>query len=115
MTLRDRAAQFCPFAALTGYEDAINETARLTDDRLDLAEDFRMGLDEKLMAIMAKHSEKPVVTITYFRPDEKKAGGSYEVAEGHICKLDLLERMIILDDKTRIRMDDVTAIEAAFL
>lgn len=111
MTLRDRAAQFSPFAALSGYDAAISETARLTEERLELTEDCRRGLDEQLMKIMAQASEKPVVVITYFKPDARKNGGSYEVAEGCIRKLRSYERVIVMEDKTEIPVDDVAAID----
>jgi len=111
MALENRAAQFSPFAALTGYDAAISETARVTEEKVELTEDCRMSLDEQLMRIMSKVSERPVVVITYFKADERKDGGSYEVVEGCIRKLNLYERMIVMEDKTEIRMDDIVAIE----
>ena len=77
MSLHDRAAQFSPFAALTGYEDAVEETARLTDTRLELSEDMKTILNEKMQMIVDNMDADPIVTITYFVPDKKKEGGAY--------------------------------------
>ena len=84
MSMHDRAAQFSPFAALTGYDAAIKETARWTDEKIDLDETSKVSLDEKLLFIMSRLAEKPVVTITYFKKDDRKDGGTYEVIEGCI-------------------------------
>ena len=111
MSMRDRAAQFSPFAALTGHDAAIKETARLTDGFVDLDESMKATLDEKLVLILEKLNEKPMVTITYFLKDEKKAGGSYEVAEGWIRKVDFYERVIEMGDRSKILLDHVVDIE----
>lgn len=113
MSMRDRAAQFSPFAALTGHDAAIKETARLTDAFVDLDETMKAGLDDKLALILEKLDEKPQVTITYFQKDERKAGGSYEVAEGWIRKVDFYERVIVMGDRSRISLDNVADIESA--
>lgn len=112
MSMRDRAAQFSPFAALTGHDAAIKETARLTDSFMDLDETMKAGLDEKLVLILEKLTEKPEVVITYFLKDERKAGGSYEVAEGWIRKVDFYERVIEMGDRSRISLDHVVDIES---
>ena len=112
MSMRDRAAQFSPFAALTGHDAAIKETARLTDGFVDLDESMKATLDEKLVLILEKLNEKPMVTITYFLKDEKKAGGSYEVAEGWIRKVDFYERVIEMGDRSKILLDHVIDIES---
>jgi len=112
MSMRDRAAQFSPFAALTGHDAAIKETARLTDSFIDLDDTMKTGLDEKLMLIMERISEKPQVTITYFLKDERKAGGSYEVAEGWIRKVDFYERVIVMGDRSRIRIDHIVELDS---
>ena len=111
MSMRDRAAQFSPFAALTGHDAAIKETARLTDGFVDLDESMKATLDEKLVLILERSNEKPIVTITYFLKDEKKLGGSYEVAEGWIRKVDFYERVIEMGDRSKILLDHVVDIE----
>ena len=111
MSMRDRAAQFSPFAALTGHDAAIKETARLTDGFVDLDESMKTTLDEKLVLILEKSNEKPVVTITYFLKDERKTGGSYEVVEGWIRKVDFYERVIEMGDRSKILLDHVVDIE----
>ena len=112
MSMRDRAAQFSPFAALTGHDAAIKETARLTDGFVDLDESMKATLDEKLVLILERSNEKPIVTITYFLKDEKKAGGSYEVVEGWIRKVDFYERVIEMGDRSKILLDYVIDIES---
>ena len=113
MSMWDRAAQFSPFAALTGHDAAIKETARLTDAFVDLDETMKAGLDDKLALILERLDEKPQVTLTYFQKDERKAGGSYEVAEGWIRKVDFYERVIVMGDRSRISLDNVADIESA--
>ena len=110
MSMHDRAAQFSPFSALTGHEAAIRETARLTDARVDLDETYKMELDEKLLMILSQLKPRPMVSITYFKKDEKKAGGSYEIIEGVIRKVDLTERMIVMENRLKIRIDDIVDI-----
>ncbi len=107
MAIADRAAQFSPFAALTGYEDAVWETARLTDERRDLDEDLRVRLNEKLMLLQQKSAEQPKVSITYFVPDARKEGGSYETLEGNIKRIDTYGKVIIMQDGSRIAMDAI--------
>lgn len=105
MPLIDRAAQFAPFAALTGYGDAIDETARLTDVRPDLDEQQLSELNERLLQIMAKPNS--VVRITYFVPDEKKSGGRYEQMEGVIKKIDEIAKVIVMDGGEKIPLSDI--------
>ena len=112
MSMHDRAAQFSPFAALTGYDAAIKETARVTDEKIDLDENSRAGLDEILLILVDKMQEKPHVTITYFKKDERKSGGSYEIAEGTIRKVDFYEREIVMEDRMRVRIEDIIEIES---
>ena len=88
MSLRDRAAQFSPFAALTGHSDAIDEAARLTDRRIELDESQIAELDGKLQIIAERIGEHPTVAVTWFRPDEKKAGGAYVEKTGAVKKID---------------------------
>ena len=110
MSMHDRAAQFSPFSALTGHEAAIRETARLTDAKVDLDETYKMELDEKFLMILSQLKQRPMVSITYFKKDEKKAGGSYEIIEGVIRKVDLTERMIVMENRLKIRIDDIVDI-----
>ena len=99
MSLYERVAQFSPFAALTGYEDAVEETARLTDARLELSEDMKTILNEKMQMIIDNLDADPIVTITYFVPDKKKAGGAYVDVTGIVKEIDEYERCIVMTDK----------------
>ena len=112
MPVADRAAQFSPFAALTGYEAAVQETARLTDERIELNEDELAALDEKLRTVLAWNGEAPLVSITYIQADDRKAGGSYNTAQGYIRKLDELRRVIVMQDGSKIPVDDVLEISS---
>ena len=111
MPMSDRAAQFAPFAALTGYDSAIKETGRLTDERIELDVEALSALDMKYQILMEALDEAPEVTITYFQPDERKAGGKYVSAVGTVKKIDDFERRITMRDGTRIPMDDVLSID----
>ena len=111
MPMSDRAAQFAPFAALTGYDAAIKETGRLTDERIELDVEALSALDMKYQILMEALDEAPEVTITYFQPDERKAGGKYVSAVGAVKKIDDFERRITMRDGTRIPMDDVLSID----
>lgn len=84
MPMLDRAAQFSPFAALTGYDDAIHETARLTNNKVDLSEEEKETLDRKQQILSEKLSNHPALTITYFVPDAKKSGGAYVTISGNL-------------------------------
>ena len=107
MPMSDRAAQFAPFAALTGYDSAIKETGRLTNERIELDEDALTALNVKYQFLMDALDEEPEIKITYFKPDERKAGGEYVSAIGAVKKGDDFERVITMQDGTRIPMDDV--------
>ena len=111
MPMSDRAAQFAPFAALTGYDSAIKETGRLTDERIELDVEALSALDMKYQLLMEALDEAPEVTITYFQPDERKAGGKYVSAVGAVKKIDDFERRITMRDGTRIPTDDVLSID----
>ena len=111
MPMSDRAAQFAPFAALTGYDSAIKETGRLTDERIELDEESLTALDMKYQLLMDALNEAPKVTITFFQPDERKAGGKYLTATGAVKKVDDFERRITMQDGTKIPMDDVLSID----
>ena len=110
MPMIDRAAQFQPFRALTGYEDAVQETARLTDERVELTEDEKSLLDAKLQKLADKISSRPLVTITYFRPDQKKAGGAYVSATGRLKKMDDFAGVLVLLEGQRIVIEDIVDI-----
>lgn len=111
MTVIDRAAQFSPFAALTGYAAAIKETARLTDDRVELDEYIKGALSEKLQLLAERIKEYPEIIITYFQPDVKKNGGSYVTANSTAKKIDEYKRMVVMSDGTAIPIDDIISID----
>ena len=111
MPMSDRAAQFAPFAALTGYDSAIKETGRLTDERIELDEEALTTLDMKYQLLMDAVDDEPEVTITYFQPEERKTGGKYVSATGAVKKVDDFERRIIMQDGLKILMDDVLSID----
>ncbi len=110
MSMRDRAAQFSPFAALTGYEDAIDETGRLTEQRRELSEQEQAEINSCLTSIASKLNQQPKVRVEYFVPDAVKAGGAYVTETGCAKKLSLAERTITLNTGTVIGMDDIAQI-----
>lgn len=109
MPMSDRAAQFSPFAALTGYGDAIDETARLTDARIELSEEERAELDYKQQYLSTLDS--PMVTVTYFVPDSRKSGGAYVTHTGVLKRVDEVERMVVFKDGLRVPLDEVMDIK----
>lgn len=111
MAAIDRAAQFSPFAALTGYDAAVKETARLTDKRIEIDESRKSELDEKLQIIREHLGEEVEVAFTYFVPDARKGGGSYCTTVGLVKKLDHYERQIVLRDGRVIPLDEVIEVE----
>ena len=111
MPIYERAAQFSPFAALTGYGAAVRETARLTDSRGELEEDAKTFLDMKLRVLADRIKEHPAAAITYFKADTRKAGGAYVTAVGPVKKIDNIERSIVMMEGTRIPIEDVFEIE----
>ena len=110
MTMENRAAQFSPFAALTGYDDATREEARLVDMKQELSEDMKDIIDAKLAVIEQHIKEQPEISVTYFQPDEKKTGGRYTTVSGNVRKLDGVEHVIIMADGTKIPIGDVRLI-----
>lgn len=112
MSMVDRAAQFSPFAALTGYDAAIKETGRLTDEKVNLSEEEKEALDRKQQILMEWLGDHPALTITFFVPDEKKSGGEYMTKSGNLKKIDEFERVMLLTDGTKIPLDDVVEIES---
>ncbi len=111
MTAIDRAAQFSPFAALTGYDAAIKETARLTDERVKLDEYMKDVLSDKLQVIAERIKEYPEIVVTYFQPDAKKNGGAYVTAIGATKKIDEYDRVVIMTDDTAIPIDEIISID----
>ena len=110
MSNYDRAAQFSPFAALTGFEAAIAETARLTDHRIELDEGGKALLDEKLRLIEENLQENPEIIVTYFQPDLRKMGGAYLEKAGRVKKLDAYSCAIVFTDGMAIRIEDISDI-----
>ena len=110
MPLLNRAAQFSPFAALTGHEDAILEAERLTEAFPELGEDQKELLDQKLALLGESLKEQPEIEVIYFRPDEKKEGGEYVTVAGNVKKIRETDRMVVLTDGTRIPVEDIIEI-----
>ena len=112
MSAHDRAAQFSPFAALTGHDEAIQETARLTDKKVELDEATKTMLNEKFNFIMEHIYDQPEITTTYFIPDTLKDGGRYVLFTGKVKKYDYLNRILHFIDNTEIKIDDIIEIES---
>ena len=110
MSRIDRAAQFAPFSALTGYGAAVEETARLTEGLTELDETARALLNEKLRMLADSLGDEPQISITYFRPDERKAGGAYVTVSGIVKTLDEYTRTVIMRDQTVIPMEHIREI-----
>lgn len=115
MPLIDRAAQFSPFAALTGYDAAVVETARLTDQKLELDEMQKEHISEQLFFLQERVPEQPEATVVYFVPDEKKAGGAYVTASGEIKKIDDYTQLLSFTDGTKIPFDSIYLIQSEAL
>lgn len=111
MPMYDRAAQFSPFAALSGYGESIKETARQTDAVAVLSEDALAALDERLAVLLAAKEAEPQVCVTYFKPDAKKSGGAYCRHCGAVKAADSIARQLVFSDGTAIDMAAVVAIE----
>ena len=111
MSNYDRAAQFSPFAALTGHADAIKETARKTEEFNEPSDDMKAVINKKLLFLVEKLETRPEVTITYFQPDEKKSGGSYITVTGTVAKIKNYERVIQMSTGETIPIDRVTEID----
>lgn len=111
MSQRDRAAQFSPFAALTGYENVVAETARHTDERLELSEDRQAKINECLRIILENISERPEVKITFFLPDKLKSGGGYTAKIGFVKLIDESTKNVVFTDNFSIPIADIYDIE----
>ena len=112
MSLIDRAAQFSPFAALTGYEGEVLETARQTTERIELSEDARELLDRKQQLLLRHLEEHPLLTVTYFLPDLKKAGGIYQTVTGNLLRIEEYEELLIFTDGREIPVREVTDLDS---
>lgn len=107
MPIADRAAQFSAFAALKGYDDAIDETARITENKIELDESEKAVLNERLNIIADNISARPTVSVMYFKPDEKKNGGTYLTVTGSVKKIDEYERQLVMMDGTKIPFNSI--------
>lgn len=105
MSQSNRAAQFAPFAALTGYDAAIGEAARLTETKIELDDKTKENLNMKLNLLKNHIKDRPYVTITYFLPDHKKDGGAYVDYSGNIRVIDEIEQTLIFTDRKTIAID----------
>lgn len=111
MSLYDRAAQFSPFAALTGHDAAIKETARFTEKQTEQSEDLISRLNEKLQII--SDNPRTEITVTYFVPDERKVGGAYVSHTGIVKKIDDYEYALVMEDRTVIPISQISEIECS--
>ena len=115
MSLEARAAQFAPFAALTGYDEVIRETARFTNKRIEINEEIKAILDEKLLLIKEQIKTRPNISVTYFVPDSKKEGGRYVSLTGKVIKIDEYKQHIILENKIEIPISEIVEITGDIL
>ncbi|MDD6799340.1 MAG: hypothetical protein PUE85_02815 [Firmicutes bacterium] len=112
MSMMDRAAQFSSFAALAGYDAAINETGRLTDERIDPGEETKAVLDMKQQYLNNIIADRPEITVTYFVPDEKKSGGAYVTVTGNLKCIEECERIMFMTNGKKIPIDEITDIQS---
>lgn len=111
----DRAAQFASFKALSGYEYAVDETARLTDAKIELDETTIDLLNAKIQILQDHIAEEPEIIVTYFLPDKKKSGGKYVTTSGKVKRIDDYERRIQLTDRKSVSMDDILSLDGEIL
>lgn len=107
MSLEARSAQFAPFAALTGYDEVLIETARLTNERIEIDETIKVIIDSKLQIIKEHIKEMPLITFMYFVPDSKKDGGKYVTITGNVKKIDEYRNVLILENKAEIPINEI--------
>lgn len=112
MSIEARSAQFAPFAALTGYDEQVKETSRLTDKRIELEDGQKEILNNKLLYILENINMKPEINFTYFVPDNKKSGGKYIERTAIIRKIDMIEQYIQFIDKSKININDIIEIDS---
>jgi len=111
MPMLDRAAQFAPFAALTGYGAAVRETARLTAERRELSPQDAEELDRRLAALIARLPDRPEATVELFVPDDRKAGGAYVTVTGRVRHISVPERTLVMEDGTVVPLDDIVSLD----
>lgn len=111
MSIEDRAAQFSPFAAVVGYDDAVEETARLTDSMIELSEDEVVLLNGALAKLRESIAEKPQIRVTYFAPDDKKDGGEYVSKTGIVKRIDEYENVLIFTDGEKVAVSSIIKVE----
>ena len=114
MPRKDRAAQFAPFKALVGLDDEVDEAARLVDKRIELDENEKEILNERLLIIAENITDRPLIRVTYFVPDEKKEGGRYVTDSASVKKLDTIEKTIVFTDGRTVHMSDIFSVELDF-
>lgn len=115
MSIESRSAQFAPFAALTGYSDAVSETSRLTCKKIDISEDMKNYIDMKLQLVENHINEKPLVTIIYFEKDNKKSGGKYLEHTGNIKKIDMVSQTLKFTDGKIVELNNICDLSADFI
>ena len=115
MSRMNRAAQFSPFAALTGYEEAVRETERLTEEKIELDESQKAVLEERVQRLLAMKDKKPEVSVTWFQPDARKAGGEYVTHSGCLLGYNGQDRVLVMEDGTRIPVNDLYSVEGEAL
>ena len=107
MSISVRSAQFSPFAALTGFSDAVKETERIVDKQIILDEEVKEKINIKLQEILSNIKSKPEITISYFKKDQKKDGGEYITIVNKVKKIDMIEKYILLQNKEKIYFEDI--------
>ena len=112
MSIHDRAAQFAPFAALTGHDTAIRETARLTDPAVELDESQRSVINDKLLILSQHLTQQPEIAVTFFQPDVRKEGGAYNCLTGTLKKLDSFSERLIFSDGTEVLFSQITELDS---